>query len=111
VYTYDNAAFGSPIEKIIFESTAPITDAAISIGQKFGKEVVIFIYDIDKSVFLATLVDGQLIGPPDEVDLSVDDIDPDAILDSVTCDLRAIWSTMDGNNYDLARRNGVLVED
>ncbi len=51
------------------------------------------------------------IGDPVEIDSASDDIDPDAMLDADQCDFHAVWATLDGNNYDIARRNGVLVED
>ncbi len=111
VYTKDDSSFGDPSEQVIFGAPGEITEAHISVGEKFGKEVVIIIYEHEASVFLATLVDGFSIGPPEEIDDNTDDIDPDAIIDKDDCNLHAIWSTMDVDNYDLAVRNGVLLEE
>ncbi len=62
-------------------------------------------------LFFYTLADGIPISDPVEIDAASDDIDPDAILDADECDFHSVWATMDGNNYDIARRNGVLVAD
>ena len=72
---------------------------------------MIIIYERDKSIYLYTLVDGVPLGPSEQIDNSTDDIDPDAVLDTDQCDFHSVWATMDGDNYDIARRNGVLVED
>jgi hypothetical protein len=111
VYTKDDSAFDNPTEVIIAESTDPINDGHISIGEKFDKEVVVFGYETGNSIYLATLVGGELIGDPEEIDGSNDDIDPDVILDMDQCDMHSVWSTLVETNYDIARRNGVLVED
>jgi len=111
VYTKDDSAFDNPIEQVIAEYTSAINDASISVGQKFGKQVVVFIYENNKSIYLLTIVGGDLLGPPELIGNNNDDIDPDAILDVDECDLHMVWATMDGDNHDLAHRNGVLVED
>jgi len=111
VYTVDDSAFDDPTELVIAESPSAIKDAHVSVGEKFGQEVVILIYETSSSVYLATLINGEILCEPEELDNNTDDIDPDAILDADECDLHSIWSTMDGTNYDLAIRNGVLVED
>ncbi len=111
VYTSDDSAFDNPSEDILFVSPDPINDAHIAVGEKFGKQVITFTYENNKSIYLLTLVDGILISTPEEIDVTSDDIQPDGILDSDQCDFHSVWSTRDGNNYDLARRNGILVED
>ncbi len=111
VYTKDDSSFGNPTAQVIFGAPGGINDAHISVGEKYGKQVIIFTWEWDSSVYLYTLVDGTPIGTPQMIDGSDDDIDPDAILDADQCDLHALWSTMDGDNRDIARRNGVLVED
>ncbi len=111
VYVKDDSSFSNPTEQIIYESSMKINDAHISIGYKFSKEVIVFLYENDKSIWLVTLIDGVPMGAAEEIDINTDDIDPDIILDADQCDLHSVWATMDGDNYDLARRNGVLVED
>ncbi len=111
VYTHDDSSFDNPMWEVVVESAQPINDNHISIGQKFGFEVIIFGYETGGSIYLVTFVDGAAIGDPEEIDDNTDDIDPDVILDMDQCDFHSVWSTMDGDNYDLARRNGVLVED
>ncbi|MFH1515624.1 MAG: hypothetical protein ABIG42_09215, partial [bacterium] len=110
VYTTDDSSFSNPTEQLIAEYSTVINDAHISVGSKFSREVVIFLYENDYSVWLVTLIDGAPLGPAEEIDNNADDIDPDAILDADQCDLHAVWSTMDGDNYDIARRNGVLTQ-
>ena len=111
VYTHDNQSFDNPMSEVVVESTQPINDNHISIRQKFGLEVIIFGYETGNSIYLVTFVDGAPISEPEEIDGNTDDIDPDVILDMDQCDFHSVWSTMDGANYDIARRNGVLVED
>ena len=111
IYTKDDSSFDNPTEEVIFESNEAINDGHISIGEKFGKQVIIFTYENNKSVYLITLIDGKSIGDPIEIDNNTDDIDPDGILDTDQCDFHSVWATMDGTNYDVARRNGVLIED
>ena len=52
---------------------------------------------------------GGNVSAPDTIQSG--DIDPDAMLDADECDFHAVWATLDGDNYDIARRNGVLVAD
>ncbi len=111
VYTYDDSAFDNPVTTVVVDYAAVINDAHISVGEKSGNEVVIFFYENNKSIYLLTLVDGDPIGPPEDIGVNADDIDPDAILDADQCDMHAVWATLDGNNYDIARRNGVLMEN
>jgi hypothetical protein len=111
VYTKDDSAFDNPTEQVLYGAPGAISDTHISVGEKFGKEIIIVAYEHNKSIYLVTLVDGIALGPPQQIDGSTDDIDVDAILDADQCDFHAVWATMDGDNYDIARRNGVLVED
>ena len=111
VYTKDDSAFDDPTEQVVVQYSSAINDAQLSIGDKFGHQVIVFIYENNKSIYLLTLVDGNPIGPPEQIGNNSDDIDPDAILDTDQCDLHAVWATLDGNNHDLGHRNGVLVED
>ncbi len=110
VYAKDDSAFDDPAEQVIFGAPGEINDAHIAVGEKFGEEVVIIVYEWGSSIYLYTIVGGTPIGPPEQVDMNTDDIDCDAILDTDECDFHAVWSTMDDTNYDIARRNGVLVE-
>jgi hypothetical protein len=111
VYLKDDSGFTNPSEQIIVESQVEISDAHLSLGYKYGAEVIVLVYETGKSIFLVTMIDGVPMCPPQEIDDSVDDIDPDVILDSDQCDLHSVWSTKDGDNYDIARRNGVLIQD
>ncbi len=111
VYTKDDSTFDDPTEDVIVETSTAINDAHISVGEKFGEEIIILIYENNNSIYLITLVNGEPLDEPEEIDINTDDIDPDAILDADQCDFHSVWATMDGDNYDIARRNGVLVED
>ena len=110
VYTSDDSSFSNPTEQVIAEYASEINDAHISVGSKFSHEVIVFMYENDESIWLNTLVGGAPIGAAEEIDNNIDDIDPDVILDADQCDLHSVWSTMDGDNYDIARRNGVLTQ-
>ena len=111
VYVKDDSTFTTPEEQVVVESSTEISDAHLSIGSKFSSEIIAFEYETNKSIYLVTWVGGSPIGDPEEIDNANDEIDPDVILDADQCDLHTVWSTKDGTNYDIARRNGVLMQD
>jgi hypothetical protein len=112
VYTHDDSLFISPSEQVIAESSTAINDASIAVGTKFGSQIIVFMWETNKSVYMLTLVDGaQVEASPFEVDVNTDDIDPDVILDTDSCDLHTVWATYNGANYDIARRNAVLMQN
>ena len=112
VYTHDDSLFVSPPEQVIAESTSAINDASIAVGNKFGFQIIVFMWETNKSVYMLTIAGGvQVEAAPFEVDVNTDDIDPDVILDTDTCDLHTVWSTTNGTNYDIARRNAVLIQN
>ncbi len=113
VYTRDNETFDDPVEVVIREQANPFNDAVLSLGHPFGLDVISVAYESGNEVWLFTSLDGgenfdgpELVSTPGSMN-----IDPDMIIDADEGHLHVVWAYMDGDNYDVGRRNAALIEE